>query len=177
MGLMNDILGAAGQLAKDQYGNYVVQHVLEHGQPEERARVVRALAGQVVELSRHKFASNVVEKCIQFCAKDDRAALINEVLGPSEDGTDALLAMMTDCFSNYVVQRLMDFCDDEQKMRLIPRMRSHLGTVKKFSHGKHIASAVEKMSLTLPLELVPPPPEAAAPPALSAPAEGAPSFV
>ncbi len=91
---------------------------MEHGQPDERQRVVRALAGQFVELSRHKFASNVVEKCIQFCTKDDRTVMITEVLTIADDGTDLLLSMMTDPFSNYVVQRLLDFCDDEQKARL-----------------------------------------------------------
>ena len=138
-----------------------------------------ALAGQLVELSRHKFASNVMEKCIQFCAKEDRAAMVDEVLATNADGSDVLLSMMTDQFSNYVVQRLLDFCDDEQKARLahddesaprartltpralcraqqlklIPRMRMHLNTVKKFAFGKHIAAAVEKMSALHAVEL------------------------
>ena len=146
-----------------------MQHVLEHGTQDERAQVVRALAGQMVTLSRHKFASNVVEKCIQFCTREDRTNIIAEVLSTGPDGADLLLSLMTDQFSNYVLQRLLDCCDDDQKVRrwrggmargaradgaltrsaqakLVPRMRAHLGTVKKFAFGKHIASAVERMS-------------------------------
>ena len=144
--------------------------------------MAHALAGQVVALSRHKFASNVVEKCIQFCGKEARAAMITEVLGTGADGSDLLLTMMTDQFSNYTLQRLLDFSDDEDRVRamaaapcalflsagltlacsaqakLIPRMRAHLPTCKKFAFGKHIASAVERLSAAqMPVLEVPPP--------------------
>ena len=33
------LLQATCQLAQDQYGNYVIQHVLEHGAPAERLQV------------------------------------------------------------------------------------------------------------------------------------------
>ena len=90
---------------------------------EERAAVAHALAGQVVALSRHKFASNVVEKCIQFCGKEARAEMITEVLGTGADGSDLLLTMMTDQFSNYTLQRLLDFSDDEDRVRArLPRL-------------------------------------------------------
>ena len=98
-------------------GNYVIQHVLERGQPDERAQVLRSLADQVVSLSSHKFASNVMEKCIQFCSKEDRAVMIAEILGRSpQNGSDVLLSMMCDQFSNFVLQRLLDFSDDDQKV-------------------------------------------------------------
>ncbi len=45
--------------------------------------------------------------------------------------------------------------------RLVPRMRAHLGTVKKFAFGKHIASAVERMSAVQAADAAEPP--AAAP--------------
>jgi pumilio RNA-binding family len=117
---------SAGQRASDRQPRALTrrlclasQHVLEHGSAEERISVVRALAGQLVELSRHKFASNVVEKCIQHCTWEDRGVMIAEVLSYGDDGSDLLLSMMTDQYSNYVVQRLLEFCDDEQKARAL----------------------------------------------------------
>ena len=55
---------AVDELCKNSYGNYVVQHVLIHGQPEHRAAIVRSVRGRLLQLSKHKFASNVVEKCL-----------------------------------------------------------------------------------------------------------------
>ena len=94
----------------------MIQHVLERGQPDERAQVLRALADQVVSLSSHKFASNVMEKCIQFCSKEDRGVMIAEILGRPPNSSDILLSMMCDQFSNFVLQRLLDFSDDDQKV-------------------------------------------------------------
>ena len=161
IGLMDEILSAALVLSKDQYGNYVIQHVLERGQPDERAQVLRSLSEQVVSLSSHKFASNVMEKCIQFCSKEDRSVMIAEVLGRTPNGSEVLLSMMTDQYSNFVLQRLLDFSDDEQKALLVPQMRTHLPTVKRFAFGKHVASHVERLSAAAALAAPAPPPAVA----------------
>jgi hypothetical protein len=59
--------------------------VLIHGSPEHRSGIVRSVKGRLLQLSKHKFASNVVEKCFAHASKADRDALIDEVLG--NDGT------------------------------------------------------------------------------------------
>lgn len=47
---------------QDQYGNYVIQHVLEHGRPEDKSKIVSEIRGKVLALSQHKFA----RYCITF---------------------------------------------------------------------------------------------------------------
>lgn len=43
-------------LRQDQYGNYVIQHVLEHGRSEDKSKIVAEIRGKVLALSQHKFA-------------------------------------------------------------------------------------------------------------------------
>ena len=62
-----------------------MQHVLQHGRPEERAAIVGKLAGQIVKMSQQKFASNVIEKCLTFGSHEERQLLINEILGPNDE--------------------------------------------------------------------------------------------
>ena len=45
-----------------------------------------AVKGKVLALSQHKFASNVVEKCVQHAVKADRIILIDEVSNVASDG-------------------------------------------------------------------------------------------
>jgi hypothetical protein len=52
------------ELIADQYGNYVVQYVLQLREAELTKAVVRAIQGTVAELACEKFSSNVVEKCL-----------------------------------------------------------------------------------------------------------------
>ena len=42
------------------------------------SQIVEAVRGQVLYLSQHKFASNVVEKCLTHGTPDDRTVLISE---------------------------------------------------------------------------------------------------
>ena len=61
------------------------QHVLEHGKPYEKAEIMKKLAGQIVQMSQHKFASNVVEKCLEFGGPVERQILISEMLGHTDE--------------------------------------------------------------------------------------------
>ena len=52
------------------------------------------------------------------------------------------------CFvANYVVQKMLDVVDGEQKDLLLAKIRPHLQSLKKFSYGKHLISKVEKSVL------------------------------
>ncbi|KAJ6803553.1 pumilio-like protein 1-like [Iris pallida] len=142
--LMDEIMQCVCTLAQDQYGNYVIQHVLEHGKPHERAVIIKKLAGKIVQMSQQKFASNVVEKCLTFGGPVERQILVNEMLG-STDENEPLQAMMKDQFANYVVQKVLETCDDQQRHLILSRIKVHLNALKKYTYGKHIVARVEKL--------------------------------
>ncbi|XP_022732432.1 pumilio homolog 2-like [Durio zibethinus] len=142
--VMDEILGSVSMLAQDQYGNYVVQHVLERGKPHERSVIIKELAGKIVQMSQQKFASNVVEKCLTFGGATERQLLVNEMLG-SNDENEPLQAMMKDQFANYVVQKVLETCDDQQRELILSRIKVHLNALKKYTYGKHIVARVEKL--------------------------------
>ncbi|XP_078442899.1 pumilio homolog 1-like [Wolffia australiana] len=142
--MMEEILQAVCALTQDQYGNYVIQHVLQYGKPEERSAIIGKLAGQIVKMSQQKFASNVIEKCLTFGSDEERQLLINEILGP-DDENEPLQAMMKDQFGNYVVQKVMETCDDRNRELILSRIKAHVTSLKKYTYGKHIAARVEKV--------------------------------
>ncbi|RZB74534.1 pumilio homolog 2-like [Glycine soja] len=142
--VMDEILGAVSMLAQDQYGNYVVQHVLEHGKPHERSSIIKELADKIVQMSQQKFASNVVEKCLTFGGPSERQLLVSQMLGTTDEN-EPLQAMMKDQFANYVVQKVLETCDDQQRELILSRIKVHLNALKKYTYGKHIVSRVEKL--------------------------------
>ncbi|KAF5177130.1 Pumilio-like protein [Thalictrum thalictroides] len=141
--IVDEILESACALAEDQYGNYVTQHVLEKGKPHERNQIISKMAGKIVQLSQHKFASNVVEKCLSHGDYTQRELLIDEIVGQTE-GNDNLLTMMKDQFANYVVQKILEICTDKQREILLGRIRVHLHALKKYTYGKHIVVRFEQ---------------------------------
>ncbi|XP_021723447.1 pumilio homolog 6, chloroplastic-like [Chenopodium quinoa] len=142
--IVDEILESVCTLAQDQYGNYVTQHVLERGKTQERSQIVKNLSGQVIKMSQHKFASNVVEKCLEYGDPASRELLIAEVIGQNE-GNDNLLVMMKDQYANYVVQKILEKCTDNQRDLLLGRIRVHLNALKKYTYGKHIVARFEQM--------------------------------
>ncbi|KAL3523488.1 hypothetical protein ACH5RR_016322 [Cinchona calisaya] len=145
--IMDEITKSVCSLAQDQYGNYVIQHVLQHGKPHERSEVISQLAGQIVKLSQQKFASNVIEKCLTFAGPEERQLLVNEMLG-STDENEPLQAMMKDPFGNYVVQKVLETCDDQSRELIVSRIKVHLNALKKYTYGKHIVLRIEKLIAT-----------------------------
>eukprot|EP01018_Ginkgo_biloba_P012625 Gb_30038 [translate_table: standard] len=54
-------------------------------------------------------------------------------------------AMMKDQFANYVVQKVLETCDDQQREFILSRIKVHLNALKKYTYGKHIVARVEKL--------------------------------
>lgn len=46
-------------------------------------------------MSQHKYASNVVEKCLEYGDAAERELLIGEIIGQSEENDNLLVSEMT----------------------------------------------------------------------------------
>ena len=102
----------------------------------------------MLHLSQHKFASNVVEKCVQNATKSERASLIEEVCTANSDSpTSPLHIMMKDQYANYVVQKMIDVAEPGQRRPLMYKIKPHINTLRKYTYGKHILAKMEKYFL------------------------------
>ena len=137
--LLDQVLANTDHLLLDQYGNYVIQHILEHGEAVNKSRIVARIEGRVLMLSQHKFASNVVEKCVSNASRQERGRLIVEVC--QED--NCLGSMIKDQYGNYVVQKMIDTAEDADLDILMSKIRLHSGSLHKFSYGKYILAKLE----------------------------------
>lgn len=55
---------------------------------------------------------------------------------------------MKDPFGNYVVQKVLETCDDQSLALIISRIKVHLNALKRYTYGKHIVARVEKLITT-----------------------------
>lgn len=105
--LMQDQFGVSRDRASPQImadvlfrQNYVVQFVLEKGEPEDRKQIISKLRGQMLQMARHKFASNVCEKALMTADPESRSLLIEEIMTPKPDGVSPVVTMMKDQFAS-----------------------------------------------------------------------------
>lgn len=104
------------------------------------------MKGSVLKMSRHKFASNVVEKVLVNANPETRFKLVDEIL-TIEHGVDPVHALMMDAYGSklylrflfvaaisfdldYVIQTALNQVDSEQRELLYARVRSHLISIK-----------------------------------------------
>ncbi|PGH18866.1 hypothetical protein AJ79_00279 [Helicocarpus griseus UAMH5409] len=135
--LIEQITNNAFTLVQDPFGNYVVQYILDLNEPHFIEPICRSFHGNIPALSKQKFSSNVIEKCIRTADPQSRAALVEEMLVPSE-----LEKMLRDSFANYVVQTAMDFADPDTRARLIEAIRPILPAIRQTPHGRRIAGKI-----------------------------------
>jgi mRNA-binding protein PUF3 len=149
--ILNELKGFIYYLIQDQFGNYVIQHIIESGKKKDSDVILNVVLENLIELSKHKFASNAVEKCIINLPVESRIKIYETMLKDNliEDGElseqSNLMLMMKDPFANYVVQKMVELIDTERKKLLVSKIKQYLKLIQKNSHGKHLAS-IEKLN-------------------------------
>jgi mRNA-binding protein PUF3 len=99
-----------------------VQSVLTDapGREADRNRVIGEMKGRIFELSRHKFASNVVERAIKSGKREDKRAIIAEMMGDTpEEGESRIGTLLRDGFGNFTVQTALNEADPDQRDQLL----------------------------------------------------------
>ena len=151
-----------GRLISFHLQNYVIQFVLENGLEQDRLGIIAQLRGRMLQMSRHKFASNVCEKALITADPDSRRQMIEEIMRQRQDGSSPVVTMMKDQYGSmlyfsrrpvmissltwpildYVLQRAISVADAEQRTALIERMRPHLTTLRKRAgQSRHLVAS------------------------------------
>ncbi|KAJ1262589.1 hypothetical protein BS78_09G120000 [Paspalum vaginatum] len=155
-----EIIEFANKLSADKFGNYVVQHLLEHGGGARRSAMVSKFAGRVVSMSYHKFASNVIDKCLTLGSREDRRRITDEIVGAAGgQHLERLLDMMINPSANLVIQRMILKAEEQQVALLVSVARSNVDYLQRYPHGRHVIAAIERFLTAKagrPVVLLPP---------------------
>ncbi|RMZ88638.1 hypothetical protein DV736_g4136, partial [Chaetothyriales sp. CBS 134916] len=147
--VLDELYTCIPPLITDAFGNYVVQHIIEKGDPRGRRRVVSIVLQQVLNFSKHKFASNVVEKCIDNADADQRTETFRRLVGPNEQGQTPVLGLLRDQYGNYVIQKVYSWLQGPDLDALVNEMKLCLPQLKRTSYGKQVM-AIEKLLYGMP---------------------------
>ncbi|KAL5039576.1 meiotic PUF protein 1 [Batrachochytrium dendrobatidis] len=148
--IISEIFKNTAELAKGQWGNWVIQHIVAHGSTLQRSHILEVVSQNIYQLSTDQFASKVVEKCIKLASKREAQALIDKILAPqpTEQGRPFLLGMMNNQYANYVVQNVLSVVDSVQREACIRLLTPHLTLLKGSKYGQRVASMCEKSMRT-----------------------------
>ncbi|RDX79299.1 Pumilio-like 12, partial [Mucuna pruriens] len=100
--LVNEIISNALVLTKHPYGNYVVQFLIKKKLWTINGMLISVLRNKYIELSKNKYASNVVEGLLEFSETEYAAVIVRELMNCSE-----FLNLLQHPYGNYVCQRAL----------------------------------------------------------------------
>ncbi|KAL2270385.1 hypothetical protein VTJ83DRAFT_2569 [Remersonia thermophila] len=131
LSMMKELHTGVQKLLTDMFGNYVIQHVLEKGPAEDRASIISCVTPQILSLSRHKNASNVVEKCIMHGTPQEQRAIRDQLLVRADEANGPLFQLMKDQYGNYVIQKLVRALQPADRTALVEKLAAHLPSLKR----------------------------------------------
>lgn len=135
--LIQRITEHARILVQDPFGNYVVQYIIDLNESTFTEPVVGMFRGCVSQLSRHKFSSNVIEKCLRCSQPVSRDMIVEELLVPAE-----MERLLRDSFANYVIQTALEYATPHQKYRLVESIRPILPQIRTTPYGRRIQAKI-----------------------------------
>ncbi|KAF3161030.1 hypothetical protein TWF106_002013 [Orbilia oligospora] len=139
--LIAHITENAFALVRDPFGNYVVQYILDLGEPELAEPMIHKFLGRIIELSMQKFSSNVIEKCIRVSSKETRALMVKEIVNPPE-----LEKLIRDSYANYVIQTALDYAEADSRAMLVDNLRPIMPSIRMTPYGRRIQSKIQALS-------------------------------
>lgn len=137
--IVSEVMRNAVDLATNQYGNYVVQYILASNKHEHITNLLKAFKGRFYQFSLHKFASNVIEKCIRGASEEERMEIFPEIIGRAPDfNSDRILQMVEDQFGNYVIQRIIEFGTEDQQTAIYNVIYENYEKLEQIQYSKHV---------------------------------------
>ena len=124
-------------LMQDPYGNYVIQYVLDHCSDQDINLIVACPLGRLVNLSKQKFSSNVIEKCLEKANPELCQRYIEELCQPI-----SIRDLLHDQYANYVLQKAIQVASYDQGIALVNALKPHLASIRNTGCGKRIVSKI-----------------------------------
>ena len=98
-------------LIQQSYGNFVIQVIIECW--DDYKDIINIFKGHFFNLSLEKYASNVIERCIEKC-EDILNDYINEIIS-----SNCIYDVMKSNYGNYVIQKAIKLAKGENKNKFV----------------------------------------------------------
>jgi hypothetical protein len=152
--VFNCIVKHTNTLVENQYGNYIIQHLLDVCPAQITSTIKEKLSGKYVRYSKQKFSSNVVEKVIRHSNKETERRLSIKNSKKTEEGGDTESKdwreiivqelctkaddLISDKYGNYCLQTALQSAthDPELLSELIGAITPHLDSLRENVRAK-----------------------------------------
>jgi hypothetical protein len=124
----------------------VIQHIVEHGHPEDRACTLDVILKNASVYSTDQFASKVIEKALKCCGQEIFQRYISKV-SEKQPGRPrvSLIDISSDIYGNYLIQYILQNAPQVVREQIAFHVRKHMVSLRGSRYGQRVAFQVERM--------------------------------
>ena len=141
--LIDNLVENCFVLIIDQFGNYVIQSILLLNNTKASGAIALKISDNIQYYSKHRYSSNVIEKCFDFCGKKERKILVQKVCSP-----EVIADLILDEHGNYVVQKALYYADQKEKEFILNNIIMLIPKIRCVSFGEKL---LNRLVLTYPV--------------------------
>ena len=120
-------------LITDQFGNYVIQSILLSNDLKSSGAIAIKICNNLPYYSKHRYSSNVIEKCFDYCGKREKKMLVEKICSP-----EIIADLITDEHGNYVVQKALFYADSKEKEYILNNIVMLVPKIKTLPFGEKL---------------------------------------
>jgi len=136
-GLLND----AAQLCRHKFGRHVMQSVLEHGQPQQRSRIVMVLKLEWSTLTNCANGSRIIQEALRHGSVEEQQQICKEFLKMKPAGKVTLATQQHGCY--VMIAMLRSRCD--AALIVAQQLREAGAQLLCSESGKHVHKVVQQV--------------------------------
>ena len=132
--LLINLINNTDNLVGNQCGLYVLQFIMNKNNYYINDTILDKIINKIIFLSKRKYSSNVIEKCLETCSPER----VNELINIYNNET-IIRDLIKDIFGNYVIQKLLIVCtNDEIRKQILRYIAMEFNNLKNLSFGQKL---------------------------------------
>ncbi|KAG8896418.1 hypothetical protein FRC01_011831, partial [Tulasnella sp. 417] len=133
-------------VVKDQWGSFVIQHMLEHGLPEHRSRALSLLGASLLQYATDAQAIKSIDKALKVCPEEAAEVFVTRLCEPGKTGRRPLIVdLALNNNGSQLITQLAPMVSPDQRKRLDAALKKHVVTLKGNKAGSRIVWMFERL--------------------------------
>ncbi|KAI0778866.1 ARM repeat-containing protein [Trametes elegans] len=144
--LLNQGPSVFGEVAKNQWGSYCVQHILEHGSQRHRDLALSHLLAGLLEYATNEQGIKSITKALKEGGKDTLDRIIKRMCEPAKSARRAMIVdLALSPTGSQLIASVLPNADKDQRAMLYESIRGHIVTLRGCKTGSKVIWLFDRM--------------------------------
>ncbi|KAJ3571547.1 hypothetical protein NP233_g3684 [Leucocoprinus birnbaumii] len=144
--LLNQGAVVFSEVAKNQWGSYCIQHILEHGSEKHRRMTLDHLLEGLLEFSTNEQGAKSVTKALKEGGKETLDRVVKRMCEPAKGARRAMIVdLALSVTGSQLIASVLPTADKDQRALLYECIRGHIVTLRGCKTGSKVIWLFDRM--------------------------------